>query len=600
MLIMAVFGILAYPVNAIVVSLYMTLKLPRALLDNQLRILMRCHFLFGRWKPETCWFCNVTIFRNFLIAILPMVMPADQLDMTIVLMMLTLCSAMVLVIWFKPRRTRSQNLLDVFISYVQLIIVCLGLSSVHGSPVSEPLSAFLLILVALVVIVVVSLLLLKAFQLVHPSGEASSTYQVYVSHHAGAGGAAARVFTSMLERTVRTMFYDIDNLPNDTKLIDAIKISKNLVVILGNETLCRTWCIGAVVCAYRKKISMQSVVFDSPGASETVFGDDVLKKTYSRRSFTASSAKSELKSMVEVDTRSLRGHGVDQGFVQGSVRALLGINPVFMNFRDDRKVNDAMHQILDEVLQNRPASANAAMVDAAIALTFAGSGEAMDEGSRWNAPLIMIDHFDGEAVAVSRLLQSAFRLMGSPTWLEDQDIASKAFASMVRTGGTGVVAFIFSTHTLESASQLARWGLLTKCNPKVHVLPIVVGVVFDFPDDEYLSDLQIGKVLQLGSSPSDQLAVLAGDLVTLKNIADGMTYIMNFLVTFINVAQLRKKALNKVMAETLERALSKRGRRPSAVGIGNEGATVAGEAAPPADLDPPAAAAIPAVCEEDV
>ena len=51
-------------------------------------------------------------------------------------------------------------------SHVQLIIATFGLSAVHGNPVSEMLSTFLLILLAVVVLAVASCLAVKAFQLV--------------------------------------------------------------------------------------------------------------------------------------------------------------------------------------------------------------------------------------------------------------------------------------------------------------------------------------------------------------------------------------------------------------------------------------------------
>ena len=77
-----------------------------------------------------------------------MIMPPDQLDVTIILMILSLLIATILVVWFKPRRNKTQNILDTFISAVQLIIMMFGLSSVHGQPVSRALSTFLLILLA--------------------------------------------------------------------------------------------------------------------------------------------------------------------------------------------------------------------------------------------------------------------------------------------------------------------------------------------------------------------------------------------------------------------------------------------------------------------
>jgi hypothetical protein len=86
---LAVFGILAYPVAAIGVSLYMTFQHPRSMMRNDIRLLVRAKFLFERWTPECYWFCNVSISRNFVIAVLPCVMPEEDLDVTILLMTCT-------------------------------------------------------------------------------------------------------------------------------------------------------------------------------------------------------------------------------------------------------------------------------------------------------------------------------------------------------------------------------------------------------------------------------------------------------------------------------------------------------------------------------
>ena len=84
--------------------------------------------------------CNVTIARNFVIAVLPCVMPEDDLDVTILLMTLTLIFALVLLDRCKPRRTPWLNVLDSFISFVQLTVLSLGVTSVHGQPLKESLS----------------------------------------------------------------------------------------------------------------------------------------------------------------------------------------------------------------------------------------------------------------------------------------------------------------------------------------------------------------------------------------------------------------------------------------------------------------------------
>jgi hypothetical protein len=526
---------------------------------SELHILTRCHFLFGRWKPETCWFCNVTIIRNFFVAVFPMIMPEDQLDVTIVLMVLTLMIVLVMTVWFKPRRNDGQNMLDVFISMVQLVILTFGLSSVHGQSVSEPLSAFLLILLSFVIMIVMSLMVLKAFQLLHPAGKAQVQYAVYLCHHAGAGGAAARLFHSMLLETIRgIIFYDIDNLPNDTKLIDSIKVSKNLVVVFGSETLCRTWCIGAIVAAFRKSIPTQTVIFTNPSQGETVLPERLFASQYVKKSFFGSNANGK-KSLVEVDTMPLRGHGVDQKFVHPAIQALMNMDATMLNFRSESKMNTSFEDILGAMPPNtceRGTPIKRALTD------FFGPTTPSDLPGTM---LVLIDHMDGDAVAVCRLLRSVFVQKGL-SCLQDQDIAPNAYAKMAKQQNVETAIFLFTENTLKCGVQLARFALLWNNKPSVHVVPVVVGLTFDFPDSDYLVDLQLGKVLGLGSNPTESLAGFAGDTVTLKMIADSMTHVMTFLVIFINVANLKQSELNKAMADALNRVQNKKGRRASSSG----------------------------------
>merc|ERR1719498_1862897 len=155
---------------------------------NPIKFLCSCRFLFERWNPKYYWFCNVTIARNFVIAVLPSVMPQEELDVTILCMTMALMIALVLLAFFSPRRTPGQNYLDLFISMVQLTILSFGVTSVHGQPLKESLSAGCVSLIVAVGCAVLALSIFRACQLVSQS----VSYSMYLSHHAGAGGTSCR------------------------------------------------------------------------------------------------------------------------------------------------------------------------------------------------------------------------------------------------------------------------------------------------------------------------------------------------------------------------------------------------------------------------
>ena len=53
-------------------------------------------------------------------------------------------------------------------------------------------------------------------------------------------------------------------------LIDAVRVSLNVLGVCGSETLCGPWCISTIVCSYRRATTLHSVIFTNPGAEETV------------------------------------------------------------------------------------------------------------------------------------------------------------------------------------------------------------------------------------------------------------------------------------------------------------------------------------------
>ena len=63
------------------------------------------------------------------------------------------------------------------------------------------------------------------------------------------------------------VFYDLDcYLKGPTMLgviTDAVKLSKNCLIVLGNETWCRDWCVAAIISGVSSKIPAQTVTIGS-------------------------------------------------------------------------------------------------------------------------------------------------------------------------------------------------------------------------------------------------------------------------------------------------------------------------------------------------
>jgi len=271
----------------------------------------------------------------------------------------------------------------------------------------------------------------------------------------------------------------------------------------------------------------------------------------------------------EVDTITLRGHGISQNMVHPAIQELSKEPPIQMNFCGEAKLNgnlEAMFarmpptsiQYLSSVLgvtENFFSSSKvlARYKDASGAITPA------------NLPpngcnILLCDHADGEAIAVSRYFQSIFSTKA--TWLEDQDMTAQDYATVARNGKPSNAIFMFSQNTHMSAVQLSRLGLLIKVHPEMHMVPVVVGVSFDFPDEEYIAQLEGGTLLNLGTNPAQKIIGMAGDEVSFVDMARGLVHAMSFLICFIDVPRLSQKNGQQAVLDILSRATGT-GRRTS-------------------------------------
>jgi hypothetical protein len=337
-------------------------------------------------------------------------------------------------------------------------------------------------------------------------------------------------------------------------MLDAVKLSKNVLVHFGSETLCRPWCLGAIVAAFRKGIPLHSVIFTHQAPADTVAYTSeagAYVKTFSGKTF---SNKQSRTSTFEVDTFILRAHGVLQEHVHPAIQALTALEPVFTNLLSETNLNNDLEEMF-----GRMKSINLGLtIQECTKDVFASSKRcaqyknATSSSVGSNLNLILCHHLDVEAISASRLLQVIFSQKGN--WVEDQDLASADYATIVRDCKPLNAVFVCSQYTLKSNSQLARVGLLVRCQPEMHMVPVVVGTSFDIPDESYLLSLETGKVLDLGTNPAERLAALAGDSVNLKHIVDGLTHVMTFLIAFCNIPNMDQATIQKTLLDILKRA----------------------------------------------
>merc|ERR1719359_248760 len=87
-------------------------------------------------------------------------------------------------------------------------------------------------------------------------------FDFFLCHHKGGGGALARWVQMLLrERTNGGIFLDSDCLEDLENIFDMVKSdSKNLLVLLTQETLQRMWCAGEIASAWKNGVNMVRLV----------------------------------------------------------------------------------------------------------------------------------------------------------------------------------------------------------------------------------------------------------------------------------------------------------------------------------------------------
>ncbi|CAE7488865.1 Grm5, partial [Symbiodinium necroappetens] len=193
---LAVAGILTQPVAVLVWATYVIITYPsRVASGRMLRFVNRYHFLFHRFKPESYYYGLLLLYRNGLVALLPIFLVGARE------FQLPLMGALLLVIGFLqahtfPWRTVPANLIEIFLNGFLIVLLLaaapLLLINVEGS------TALLgwLVCVPLLGIFVVVLVGLARAALKHI--RRTKLYGIFLCHHKGGGGSLCRLMKILI------------------------------------------------------------------------------------------------------------------------------------------------------------------------------------------------------------------------------------------------------------------------------------------------------------------------------------------------------------------------------------------------------------------
>ncbi|KAL3916697.1 MAG: hypothetical protein SGPRY_006709, partial [Prymnesium sp.] len=211
-------------------------------------------FLFGRWRMEHFYYQIPRLVRNFLAAAIISFISYEQAGTQILLLTLLFMLSLASQVWQRPWRIHSLNDLDAFLAIVLLVLL-----AVMGTATVVPPTVVLSTLTTIFLVGVVLLLLGVAGKQLR-AGWRKGQYDLFLSHHKGGAGNTVRLTKLLLKRAGLRVFFDADDLLSLDLLFDAVKNSRQLVVILSGETTTRPYCVGEITVAYQNGIPILPVV----------------------------------------------------------------------------------------------------------------------------------------------------------------------------------------------------------------------------------------------------------------------------------------------------------------------------------------------------
>ncbi|CAE8718953.1 unnamed protein product, partial [Polarella glacialis] len=261
LVILSVIGIAVYPVGIAAWLVWVTLSFPNLISSGRgIQVLQRYRFLFGRYKPECYYFGAITLGRNALVALVPVVLVTVP-GLEILIMGGVMLGSAVLPARLWPWRTDLASICDVAI-YSILVVLLLATGPLITPNESDNLVLpILMCVLALSVIFAVVVATTIAMLQRHRQ---RNLYGAFLCHHKGGAGVLARfIKMAAAAHTNDQMFLDSDNLEDLDTLFNIVRSeTKNVIVIMTPEVLKRIWCAGEIATAFNNGIHILPVICD--------------------------------------------------------------------------------------------------------------------------------------------------------------------------------------------------------------------------------------------------------------------------------------------------------------------------------------------------
>lgn len=261
LLLLAVVGVLAYPLAIFAALVRITWKYPTWLCSTKgIETLQQFRVLFGKFKPERFYYCLLITGSNLVIASIPALLLSQPVMQV---------SAMTFVIWLKqvalcflwPWKEEIANWTDLMLSGGLLLLLNLAAPLMSMASEAQTLGIFMVVVVvSLPVSSCCGALFYLANRLRH-----SRSYAAFLCHHKGSSGVLCRYLKLMIKKRNphAKVFYDADNLLDLTHLFQIVQSDvKCVVVILSPGVFGSPWCTGEICTAFASDVPMVVVATD--------------------------------------------------------------------------------------------------------------------------------------------------------------------------------------------------------------------------------------------------------------------------------------------------------------------------------------------------